>query len=320
MNSQRARGEMSGQGMMAPMSDSDPFEQEHGRACAAFDEALAAPGSLSASSLSQALGYDMADRRIAILRGIAQSGSISQAARDVGVSYKAAWQAVDTLTNLAGVALVERSVGGVGGGGAQITAAGEALLRTAGTMERVRAEVLQRLQSENAGRGAGGEATAAVAANLGLLTSMRNQWPCTVLKVESLGGQIRVWLRAAADAGADWSIAARITPESYELLGLAPGAPVLALCKATAAKVWPGQEQPADSSQSLNLWPATVQRATYGAASLAEENVASDEVVCRLSWGAQIVGFAPAMSGLVADDPVWLEVPESAVVVAVASH
>jgi molybdate transport repressor ModE-like protein len=48
----------------------------------------------------------MADRRIAILRGIAQSGSISQAARDVGVSYKAAWQAIDTLTNLAGVPLV----------------------------------------------------------------------------------------------------------------------------------------------------------------------------------------------------------------------
>ena len=29
----------------------------------------------------------------------------------MGVSYKAAWQAVDTLTNLAGVALVERVVG-----------------------------------------------------------------------------------------------------------------------------------------------------------------------------------------------------------------
>jgi molybdate transport system regulatory protein len=261
--------------------------------------------------MAQALGYDMADRRIAILRGIAQSGSISQAARDVGVSYKAAWQAIDTLTNLAGAALVERSVGGAGGGGAQVTAAGAALLRTAGTLERVRAEVLQRLQS--------GDGGAPVAANLGLLTSMRNQWPCTVLKVESLGGQIRVWLRAAADAGADWTIAARITPESYELLGLAPGVPVLALCKATAAKVWPGRERPTGSGQSVNLWPATVQRATYGAAAMPGEAAASDEAVCRLGWGAQIVGFAPAMSGLAVDDDVWLEVPESAVVVAVAS-
>lgn len=267
-------------------------------------------GSLSSGSVSQALGYDMADRRIAILRGIAQSGSISQAARDVGVSYKAAWQAIDTLTNLAGVPLVERSVGGVGGGGAQMTAAGHELLQAAEAMARLRSELLDRLK----------DGATSIQPNLGLMTSMRNQWPCTVLKVESMGGQIRVWLRAAADAGADWTIAARITPESYELLGLAPGAQVLALCKATAVKVWLGQERPAASTQSINLWPAVVQRATYGAATVSEEVTASDEVICRLNWGAQIVGFAPAMSGLVADDHVWLEVAESAVVVAVASH
>lgn len=273
----------------------------------------AAGTALSSDSMSQALGYDMADRRIAILRGIAQSGSISQAARDVGVSYKAAWQAVDTLTNLAGQPLVERSVGGAGGGGAQITAAGRELLLAAEAMARLRSELLERLQS------------GAARPNLGLLTSMRNQWPCTVLKVESMGAQIRVWLRAAAEAGADWTIAARITPESYELLGLAPGAQVLALCKATAVKVWlgqerPGQERPEGGAQAINLWPAAVQRATYGAATVSEDSTASDEVVCRLNWGAQMVGFAPAMSGLAAEDRVWLEVAESAVVVAVASH
>lgn len=271
----------------------------------------AAGAALSSDSMSQALGYDMADRRIAILRGIAQSGSISQAARDVGVSYKAAWQAVDTLTNLAGQPLVERSVGGAGGGGAQITAAGRELLLAAEAMARLRSELLERLQSGQ---------QAAVRPNLGLLTSMRNQWPCTVLKVESMGAQIRVWLRAAAEAGADWTIAARITPESYELLGLAPGAQVLALCKATAVKVWLGRERPADSAQPINLWPAVVQRATYGAATVSEDSTASDEAVCRLNWGAQMVGFAPAMSGLAAEDQVWLEVAESAVVVAVASH
>ncbi|WP_343593612.1 LysR family transcriptional regulator, partial [Paracidovorax wautersii] len=66
---------------------------------------------------SEALGHGLADRRIAILRHIGEGGSISQAARAVGVSYKAAWQALDTLTNLAGVPLVERLVGGAGGGG-----------------------------------------------------------------------------------------------------------------------------------------------------------------------------------------------------------
>jgi molybdate transport system regulatory protein len=51
------------------------------------------------------LGHDLSDRRIGILRQIGALGSISRSAA-VGVSYKAAWQAVDTLTNLAGVALV----------------------------------------------------------------------------------------------------------------------------------------------------------------------------------------------------------------------
>ncbi|QXZ09424.1 LysR family transcriptional regulator [Comamonas sp. Y33R10-2] len=276
----------------------------------AFDDEGVQSRSLSSDSVSQALGYDMADRRIAILRGIAQSGSISQAARDVGVSYKAAWQAIDTLTNLAGVSLVERSVGGAGGGGAQITPAGEELLHAAEAMMRLRTELMQRMKLGTPG---------GTQPNLGLMTSMRNQWPCTVLKVESMGGQIRVWLRAAMDAGSDWTIAARITPESYELLGLAPGVQVLALCKATAVKVWVGAERPVASTQSINLWPAVVQRATYGAQTVSEEVIASDEAICRLSWGAQIVGFAAAMSGLVANDNVWLEVPESAVVVAVTA-
>ena len=290
------------------MSDTNNFEQEQFEMS---EEEGVQTAALSSDSVSQALGYDMADRRIAILRGISQSGSISLAARDVGVSYKAAWQAIDTLTNLAGVPLVERSVGGAGGGGAQITPAGEELLYAAEAMVKLRTELLERMKAGTPG---------GTHPNLGLMTSMRNQWPCTVLKVESMGSQIRVWLRAASDAGSDWTIAARITPESYELLGLAPGVQVLALCKATAVKVWLGQERPAASVQPINLWPAAVQRATYGAATVSEDVTASDEAICRLNWGAQIVGFAPAMSGLAADDQVWLEVAESAVVVAVASQ
>ena len=91
--------------------------------------------------LTDALGHGMADKRIDILRAIARTGSISQAARDVAVSYKAAWQAVDTLTNLAGVPLVERAVGGVGGGGALLTQQGQHLLALADALEQARQQV-----------------------------------------------------------------------------------------------------------------------------------------------------------------------------------
>ena len=65
---------------------------------------------------------ELADKRIDILRRIGDVGSISEAARRAGVSYKAAWQAIETLNNLAGAPLVEKVVGGNKGGGTRLTA------------------------------------------------------------------------------------------------------------------------------------------------------------------------------------------------------
>ena len=48
-------------------------------------------------------------RRVGLLRAIAEHGSITQAAKAIGMSYKAAWDAIDTMNNLAGAPLVERS-------------------------------------------------------------------------------------------------------------------------------------------------------------------------------------------------------------------
>ena len=94
---------------------------------------------------TQSLGYAQADKRIELLRRVGESGSISQAARSAGVSYKAAWQAIHTLTNLAGEPLVDSSVGGAGGGGARLTAAGARLLHAAEQMDAARHDVLARI-------------------------------------------------------------------------------------------------------------------------------------------------------------------------------
>lgn len=47
--------------------------------------------------------------RIALLDAIGQTGSITAAAKAVGLSYKAAWDAIDTMNNLAGEPLVVRT-------------------------------------------------------------------------------------------------------------------------------------------------------------------------------------------------------------------
>ena len=59
---------------------------------------------------------------------LAMLGSITRAAKSAGLSYKAAWDAIDELNNLAQKPLVERVVGGKGGGGARLSSEGERVL------------------------------------------------------------------------------------------------------------------------------------------------------------------------------------------------
>lgn len=247
---------------------------------------------------SHHLGYAQADKRLHILQLVGQHGSISQAAREAGISYKAAWQAIHTLTNLAGTPLVDSAVGGSGGGGARLTPAGERLLDAAHQMDAARRGVLERLNEPSAHALAGPR------------TSMRNHLPCTVSRLESDGARdplVRVVL-ALAEGGA---LIALITRESAELLALAPGLPVLALCKATAVRVVspepvapPNGRTPA----AVNLLGGKVARLSRG--------VQRDEAAVTLEGGLQLTGFAARPHRLRVGSRVVAELDESAVVVA----
>jgi molybdate transport system regulatory protein len=244
--------------------------------------------------LAEVLGSEASDKRIDILRRIGQAGSISEAARGAGVSYKAAWQALETLANLAGTPLVEKAVGGSGGGGAVLTEAGQRVLQAAGQMTQARQQVLQQLQQGDVG-------TSARAA-LALRTSMRNQFPCTVASLKPHQGQVRVQL-LLADGSA---LHSRITRESAQLLALKPGLAVLALCKATAVQV----AARIAASPTRNVLAGTVSRASRAAA--------GGEVSLRLPGGVQLVGFAAAGHGLKAGQTAMAAVDEAGVVIASA--
>lgn len=245
-----------------------------------------------------ALGHGPADRRLAVLREVGRAGSISQAARSVGVSYKAAWQALDTLSNLAGAPLVERAVGGAGGGGARLTPAGHELLAAAGAMDAARSQLAAQWRP--------GGAAGAAALALTVRTSMRNQWPCTVVALQASGPVVRVQLAGGAPAEAALCVWARITRESSELLALRPGLAVQVLCKATAVRVLaaPGQ----GASAPDNHWAGRAVRVARGEL--------GDEVAAQLAAGVQMVGLAPPGSRLRAGSRVLLTIDESAVALA----
>lgn len=243
------------------------------------------------------LGYGQADKRIQILQLVGQHGSISQAARMAGISYKAAWQAIHTLTNLAGEPLVDSSIGGSGGGGARLTPAGERLLAAADQLQAARRGVLARVN---------GAASPALA---GPRTSMRNHMPCTVARLDSDGARDPMVRAVLAPAGGG-ELASLITRESAELLGVAPGLAVLALCKATAVRVQAmgAADVPANGT---NLLPGRVLRVSRGAQ--------RDEVVVTLDGDVQLVGFAAHPNRLRAGSRVHAGVDETAVVIALGS-
>jgi molybdate transport system regulatory protein len=67
--------------------------------------------------------------KVALLESIRDTGSISAAARDMGMSYKRAWLLLDTINRAFTEPVVTAAPGGAGGGGAMLTAFGVDLLR-----------------------------------------------------------------------------------------------------------------------------------------------------------------------------------------------
>lgn len=66
--------------------------------------------------------------KAALLLAIQQSGSISAAARAIGMSYRRAWLLVEAMNQCFHQPLVTTATGGAKGGGAQVTALGQEVL------------------------------------------------------------------------------------------------------------------------------------------------------------------------------------------------
>ena len=66
--------------------------------------------------------------RLELLRHIQQTGSINQAAKAMGMSYKRAWDLVQSMNTQADAPLISTQTGGSTGGGAVVTAEGEKFL------------------------------------------------------------------------------------------------------------------------------------------------------------------------------------------------
>jgi molybdate transport system regulatory protein len=66
--------------------------------------------------------------KVRLLETIERTGSLSQAARDIGMSYRRAWLLIDSMNTEFDTPVISATVGGAGGGGAKLTAFGRELI------------------------------------------------------------------------------------------------------------------------------------------------------------------------------------------------
>jgi molybdate transport system regulatory protein len=86
--------------------------------------------------------------KIALLEEIARSGSLSQAARDLRMSYRRAWELIDSLNGMFSRTVASSTTGGRGGGGMRLTPFGESVIKSYRKLERdVEKQAALRLES-----------------------------------------------------------------------------------------------------------------------------------------------------------------------------
>lgn len=211
-------------------------------------------------------GGEIPERRLQLLAAIDRAGSISGAAKAMGMTYKAAWDAVDGVNNLAGAPLVATRHGGAQGGGASLTEAGRRVLAA---YERLRG-----MQEELVGLFERSQLTddLDLLRRLSVKTSARNTLHGTVSRVTpgAVNSEVEVTLR-----GGDRLVAV-ITSRSAADMGLAAGRPVHALIKASLVILADGGGR----TSARNQLCGTVERVETGAV--------NSEVVVALPGGARL--------------------------------
>jgi len=98
-------------------------------------------------------GSSAGEGRIKLLELISETGSIKKAAEQMKMSYKAAWDAINLMNKTYDQPLIERQVGGKGGGGSRLTDAGRELVKSYRLYSILNANFMKELMNTNRIRG-----------------------------------------------------------------------------------------------------------------------------------------------------------------------
>jgi molybdate transport system regulatory protein len=217
-----------------------------------------APLRIRSALTLEADGESLAGQRwMALLENIETTQSISAAAKAIGLSYKAAWDAVEAMNNLSEKPLVLRSKGGKGGGGTTLTVRGRQLVETFKAVEVENNRFMEVLN----GRIKNFDRDLRILGKMTMLTSARNHFAGKVTRIKK--GSVNDEIELKLPGGE--RVISVITCESTETLGLKVGAEAIALIKASWVIVGVDDGEGALKLSARNRLSGKVTRITPGA-------------------------------------------------------
>lgn len=184
---------------------------------------MLSPDILLTLNINQQLFTD--PKRIDLLRAIEQSGSLSQAAKQIGISYKTAWDAINEINQLAPKPFLITATGGKNGGGTKLSAYAVRFIQLYDLLTQLQYKAFNILNDDNIPL----DDILKITAKLSLQTSARNQIYGNVSSIEAthIAGLVKVKLNDNQT-----ELKAYITQQSIERLKLNIDKTVLLLIKA----------------------------------------------------------------------------------------
>lgn len=252
----------------------------------------------------------LGEKRISLLEQIDIHGSLSTAAKAAGISYKAAWDALNVMNNLAERPLTIAATGGSGGGGTILTDEGKKVIQLFRSFEQEHQNSLIRLE----------KTLGDIDHYLPLLQGMNLRISSKNLRISTkniFGGIISDIVRddsvaqVALELKSGHQIYAVISNDSIDELKLEKGSPASALIKASSVMISNAPEPVIISAKNM----------IKGKISKISEHVVQGEVSLDIGGGDTITSTITQSSvkrlGLKVGDEAWAVIKTSSVIIGV---
>jgi len=192
--------------------------------------------------------------QIALLEQIDALGSITKAAKAVGISYKTAWDTINTINNLAERPLVDRLTGGKGGGGTSLTAEGKKVIAQFNIVQEELRKVLDNLEN----RLGDTDSLFQFLRRISMKVSARNTFAGTVSAITK--GAVNAEVTLTLKGGIP--LVAVVTNGAIENLGLQVGGAAFAIIKASSVLI--GTDLHDSKISARNVFCGTISKIIEG--------------------------------------------------------